>query len=230
VSDSRARPALVDVGGGTGNYSAALRELGMRPVVADVDPGMLAVAASKQLPVVRTDAAALPFADRSVDAVLLCSMLHHVPDWAQALAEACRVARPGGRVVLMAFTREHLEVHWIMEYFPETTAHFVDAHQTMDDLTRALPGASATPVRYEDLVDGSMAALCRHPELLLDPDIRRQTSYFDHAETDHPDELAAGVRALDRDLAAGRHPDDEVAEVRDRIGDAVVLTWTAPAS
>jgi SAM-dependent methyltransferase len=221
---------LVDVGGGTGNYSAALRDLGMRPVVADLNPGMLAVAATKHLPVVRADAAELPLADRSVDVVLLCSMLHHVPDWARALAEARRVARPGGRVVLVVYAREHLEVHWVMEYFPETTAHFGDAHQTMEELTGALPGATATPVRYDDLIDGSMAALCRQPELLLDPDVRRQTSYFEHAETEHPAELAAGVRALERDLAAGRRPDEEVAALRDRIGDAVVLTWTAPAS
>jgi SAM-dependent methyltransferase len=221
---------LVDVGGGTGNYSAALREVGLHPVVADFNPGMLAVAATKQLTVVRADAADLPFADRSVDVVLLCSMLHHVPDWSRALAEARRITRPGGRVVLMVFAREHLEVHWIMDYFPETTAHFVDAHQTMAELEDALPGATATPIRYDDLVDGSMAALCRRPELLLDPDVRRQTSYFDHAETEHPDELAAGVRALERDLAAGRRPDEEVAGVRDRIGDAVLLTWTSPAS
>jgi SAM-dependent methyltransferase len=223
-------PRLIDVGGGTGNYSAALRDEGLQPVVADYSPSMLAVAATKGLTVVRADAAVLPFASGSVDAVVLCSMLHHVPDWPEALAEARRIVRPRGRVVLYVYAREHLAVHWIMRYFPRTTAQFVDGHQTMADLLAALPGASATPVRYEDLVDGSMAALCRRPELLLDADVRRQTSYFERAETQFPDELASGTRQLERDLAAGAHPEAEIDDLRDEIGDGVVLTWTAPAS
>jgi SAM-dependent methyltransferase len=157
-------------------------------------------------------------------------MLHHVPDWTEALAEARRIVRPGGRVVLYVYAREHLEVHWVMRYFPHTTAQFVDAHQTMAELTSALPGATATPVLYDDLVDGSMAALCRRPELLLDADARRQTSYFEMAETRFPEELASGTRQLERDLAAGAHPDAEIDGLRQRLGDGVLLTWTAPAS
>ena len=82
-------------------------------------------------------------------------------------------------------------------------------------------------MRYDDLVDGSMAALCRHPSTLLDPSARAQTSYFERAEADFPDELAAGLQRLEDDLAAGRRPDEEVAGVRDRIGDAALITWTS---
>jgi SAM-dependent methyltransferase len=218
---------LIDVGGGTGNYAAALRSDGFRPTVSDLSPEMIAVGRTKGLTTVRSDAAALPFGERSVDAVTLISMLHHVPDWPQALAEARRVVRAGGRVVLFVFAREHLEVHWVTRYFPATTAFFVDGHQPLAELAGELPGAHVTPVRYEDLVDGSMAAMCRRPETLLDPAARRQTSFFEKAEADHPDELARGVDALARDLAAGRRPEDEHPELRRRLGDAVLLTWTA---
>ena len=41
-------------------------------------------------------------------------------------------------------------------------------------------------------------------------------------------ELRTGLARLERDLAAGRRPDEEVADLRDRIGDAMVLSWTRP--
>lgn len=44
------------------------------------------------------DAMALPFPDRTYDAVVMMHMLYHVPDVSAALAEAHRVLRPGGRV------------------------------------------------------------------------------------------------------------------------------------
>lgn len=189
---------------------------------------MLAVAADKGLTVARGDADTLPMATASVDAVMLVSMLHHVPDWRAALAEARRVLRPGGRLALMAFAREHLAVHWVMDYFPETSVTFRQAHQPLDELLTELPGAEVILVRYDDLVDGSMAALCRRPEVLLDEEVRRQTSYFERAATDHPDELATGLERLAGDLAAGRHPEEDRAELRAEIGDAALITWTAP--
>jgi SAM-dependent methyltransferase len=225
--DGAPGPRLIDVGGGTGNYADALRAAGMAPTVADLSDEMLRVARSKDLPVVRADAEALPFETGAADAVILVSMLHHVPAWADALGEARRLLRPGGRLVLLAFGREHLEVHWVTGYFPATTATFIEAHQPLADLLALLPGATLTPVRYDDLVDGSMAALCRQPSMLLDPVVRAQTSYFERAEADFADELAAGLRQLEEDLASGRRPDKEVVPVRDRIGDAALITWTS---
>ena len=72
-------PVLIDVGGGTGNYAAALRSAGVAPTVSDLSDAMLRVARSKDLPVVRADAGDLPFATGAADAVILISMLHHVP-------------------------------------------------------------------------------------------------------------------------------------------------------
>ena len=177
---------VVDVGGGTGNYAAALRDHGYEPVVVDRSPAMLDRARSKGLALAVGDASRLPAASSSADGVLLVSMLHHVPDWADALREAQRVVRPGGRLVLMVFTREHLDVHWIMAYFPTATAWFAARHQTETELLTALPGSTVRPIHYTDVVDGSMAALCRRPALLLDPDQRRQTSFFERAAEPPP--------------------------------------------
>jgi SAM-dependent methyltransferase len=50
---------------------------------------------------VTADAARLPFADASFDAVLIRDLLHHLPDRVRALREARRVLRPGGRLTLV---------------------------------------------------------------------------------------------------------------------------------
>lgn len=51
-------------------------------------------------PDLQADAATLPLAADSFDAVICAELLEHVPDPRRVLAEAVRVLRPGGRLVL----------------------------------------------------------------------------------------------------------------------------------
>lgn len=51
------------------------------------------------------DAEALPFGDGAFDLVYSWGVLHHTPRTAVALAEACRVLRPGGRLKVMLYHR-----------------------------------------------------------------------------------------------------------------------------
>lgn len=46
------------------------------------------------------DVTAVPLADGCADVVAAGEVLEHVPDWRRALAEACRLLRPGGLLVL----------------------------------------------------------------------------------------------------------------------------------
>jgi SAM-dependent methyltransferase len=57
---------------------------------------------------VASDAEALPLTDASLDAVMMMHMLYHVPDPARAVAEATRVLRPGGKLLVATNGRRHL--------------------------------------------------------------------------------------------------------------------------
>jgi SAM-dependent methyltransferase len=106
---------LLDVGGGLGTYAAPLARRGYR--VHLVDPVPLHVEQARQAadrdPAVGFTAAegdARELAERtgSQDAVLLFGPLYHLTEAAQrrqALAEARRVLRPGGRLLAMAVSR-----------------------------------------------------------------------------------------------------------------------------
>jgi demethylmenaquinone methyltransferase/2-methoxy-6-polyprenyl-1,4-benzoquinol methylase len=209
---------LLDVGGGTGNYAAALREDGWQPIVCDRSPEMLARAAAKGLDTVEADAQALPFEDASFDALICVSMLHHVDDPPRALAEQRRVLRPGGRGVLMAFAREDIERAWYHDYFPSTRAWMDASHPRLADLMAELPGARRIELVFRDLEDASLAALSAFPDKVLDPAWRSQTSYFERLSRDHPDELTAGLARLRADIESGHPPTGR--------GTATVLAWT----
>ena len=106
---------LLDVGGGPGTYAAPLAGRGYR--VQLVDPVRLHVEQARQaaasdraaaFTAVMGDARELPEPDQSQDAVLLFGPLYHLTGAAQrrqALAEARRVLRPGGRLVAVAISR-----------------------------------------------------------------------------------------------------------------------------
>ena len=98
---------LLELGVGTGRIALPLHRRGRRIVGVDLSVPMLdryrAKAAALGLPppvVLRADATRLPFRDACVDAVLEVHVLHLVPDWRQALAEARRVLVPGGMVLV----------------------------------------------------------------------------------------------------------------------------------
>ena len=223
---------LADIGGGTGNYAAALRDLDRFDVlVVDASPDMLQQAEAKELTTLNADATALPLEDESFDAVTLISMLHHVPDWRGAVAEARRILRPRGLLVNKGFARDHADVFWPLRYFPSSREWFDRTHPSVDEAFEELPGAKVTPIEFDDLDDASLAALSRAPARVLEAGRLGRTSFFGRMRQQAPDELRSGLEALERDLAAGAHPElaADVVEARARLGDAVLLSWTKPA-
>jgi demethylmenaquinone methyltransferase/2-methoxy-6-polyprenyl-1,4-benzoquinol methylase len=209
---------LADVGGGTGNYALALTREGWEPVVVDRSAEMLARAEAKGLETVEADAQRLPFEDESFDAATMISMLHHVEDRRVALAEARRILRPRGRLVVKGFTGEDAASLWVLDYFPSSRRWMEATHPSRAAILEELPGARVFALEFEDMEDASLAALAADPERMLEAAERGATSYFERMQRDHPDELRAGRARLAEDIAAGRAPR--------RAGTGTVLSWT----
>jgi len=82
----------------------------------------------------------VPLPDASADVVLLSQTLHHAADPAHALAEAARLLRPGGHLLVLEL-RAHQET-WVREKLGDRHLGFAD-----DSLQVLLAGADLTDVR-----------------------------------------------------------------------------------
>jgi SAM-dependent methyltransferase len=100
--DLRAGQSCVDVGCGAGHAADELSQAGVRVIGVDPAPDAVEIARERvpgaTFRVGRSDE--LPVADASVDGYRAARMLHLLADPGPTLAEAWRVLRPGGRIVL----------------------------------------------------------------------------------------------------------------------------------
>ena len=115
---SAARPGqtILDIAGGTGDLAARFSRL-VGPegqvILADINAAMLEVGrdrlidkgATGTIEVVQADAQALPFKDNSVDCITIAFGLRNVTDKEMALSSMLRVLRPGGRLLVLEFSK-----------------------------------------------------------------------------------------------------------------------------
>ena len=98
---------VLEIGSGSGAVAAALLERfpAIRLTATDYDPRLVETLEHRLAPfasrarATRADAAALPFTEGSFDTVVSFLMLHHVGRWEDAIGEAVRVLRTGGRLL-----------------------------------------------------------------------------------------------------------------------------------
>ena len=108
--------SLLDLGTGTGRMLELLAPLYSRAVGIDASTDMLSVARANldrsgigSAQVRLGDIYHLPFARDSFDVVTIHQVLHYLDDPERAIAEAARMLRPGGRLLVVDFAPHQLE-------------------------------------------------------------------------------------------------------------------------
>jgi demethylmenaquinone methyltransferase/2-methoxy-6-polyprenyl-1,4-benzoquinol methylase len=118
IQDANARQGhvVLDLAGGTGDLTRAFaRIVGERGqvVLADINAAMLEqgrrrlvdAGVAGNVALAQVDAESLPFADSSFDRITIAFGLRNITDKDGALAEMYRVLKPGGKVLILEFSK-----------------------------------------------------------------------------------------------------------------------------
>ena len=116
VSGVRRGDRVLDLAGGTGDIAALLKPVvgeDGEVVVGDINAAMLGVGRDRLtdrglvggIRWAQMNAEALPFPDNSFDAITIAFGLRNVTDKDTALADMCRILKPGGRLLVLEFSR-----------------------------------------------------------------------------------------------------------------------------
>jgi len=174
---------VLDVACGTGDLSLELTRCAKATVMGtDFCRPMLAVAADKAsgadltIPFLEADAMELPCDDNSFDAVTIAFGLRNLPNHSGGLNELLRVLKPGGKLVILEFSKPRLPVFrglyafyfstilprigglvsgslGAYQYLPDSASKFPD--QTA--LATMMEQAGFTNVKFENLTGGIAA-------------------------------------------------------------------------
>jgi demethylmenaquinone methyltransferase/2-methoxy-6-polyprenyl-1,4-benzoquinol methylase len=110
---------------GTGDIALALAQRGAETIGLDFSEKMLEVAAARQrnfksqisnLKFLEGDAQQIPFPENSFDIVTVGYGLRNLAGWERGLEEMLRVAKPGGRIVVLEFGKP-ANLIWRKIYF-----------------------------------------------------------------------------------------------------------------
>jgi ubiquinone/menaquinone biosynthesis C-methylase UbiE len=199
---------ILDLGCGTGRYSAALAaHFGARVVGVDPSEKMLAEAYRKggdNVRFLRASGEALPLDDASVDMVFMSMVFHHF-DTPQKVAQEChRVLRPGGVACLRACTTDRIDDYPYVRFFPDTRPLLNKDLQSHAFIDATFEDAGFRRVHHEIVCSEVAPSWTRYAEKL-----RFRADSILNQLTDQA--FQAGLAAL-QEHARGAPPDEPVIE------------------
>ena len=170
LSGVRKGNAVLDIAGGTGDLAARFADIvgpDGRVVLADINDSMLQVGRDKlldqgrqgNLEFVQADAQYLPFPDDSFDCITIAFGLRNVTDKDLALRSMLRVLKPGGRLLVLEFSKPENELlskaydtysFRVLPFMGRLVANDSDSYQYLAESIRMHPDQDTLKEMMED--------------------------------------------------------------------------------
>ncbi|MEZ5490339.1 MAG: bifunctional demethylmenaquinone methyltransferase/2-methoxy-6-polyprenyl-1,4-benzoquinol methylase UbiE [Gammaproteobacteria bacterium] len=186
LSAVRPGQTVLDLAGGTGDLSLKFSRLvgpSGRVILADINASMLQVGrdriidsgATSNIVFSQVNAEALPFADNSFDCICIAYGLRNVTDKDAALRSMYRTLKPGGRVLILEFSRptnplvgkayDAYSALWpvagkLVTGDSESYRYLVESirmHPDQDTLRQMMADAGFVDTRYHNIMSGVCA-------------------------------------------------------------------------
>lgn len=212
--------AVLDVGTGTGNFIAVLKETFPEAKIIGVDPNTDSMNEAAQLypdvDFVEMGGENLDFNKNTFDVASISMALHHLPDIAKTFSEMKRVVKPGGWIVVNELFSDNLnpaqEVHKLMHHFrskiDRLTGVCHNETSTKQEIVDYVEASglkivlhfenrkTATPISKEEIVERNakmkdlLVKIAEYPEY---PDLLQEASIITEAINEHGFEMAPRV-------------------------------------
>ncbi|WP_374972638.1 bifunctional demethylmenaquinone methyltransferase/2-methoxy-6-polyprenyl-1,4-benzoquinol methylase UbiE [Spongiibacter marinus] len=187
LSGVRRGNSVLDIAGGTGDLAAKFSRLvgsEGRVVLADINDSMLQVGREKltnrgivgNIEYVQANAECLPFPDNSFDCITIAFGLRNVTDKDAALRSMLRVLKPGGRLLVLEFSKPTNELmskvydRYSFDILPRMgklitndedsyryLAESIRMHPDQETLKEMMAEAGFAEVRYHNMTAGVVA-------------------------------------------------------------------------
>ena len=186
-SGVRSGQSVLDIAGGTGDLTRKFSRLvgpTGKVILADINDSMLKVGRDKlinsgtagNVEYVQANAEALPFADNTFDVITIAFGLRNVTDKDAALRSMQRVLKPGGKLMVLEFSKtQNIALTKIYDFYsfnilPQMgkliandaesyryLAESIRMHPDQETLKDMMEGAGLVNCRYENMTGGVVA-------------------------------------------------------------------------
>ncbi len=177
---------ILDIGCGTGNYTVALSNHGLKMYGIEPAKTMLDIARQKSSDVnwLNGKAEEIPFENEKLDGAIATLTIHHWQDLKAAFQEIYRVIKPGAKFILFTATPRQMEKYWLNYYFPQMMRSSIEQMPALQAIENAAYEAGLELEKTEkyliqdDLDDAFLYSGKHKPQIYFDAEIRNGISSF----------------------------------------------------